>query len=148
MKIYNTLFLTIIIFFPHTCIAQSFQKDLVFVLNSLPQEGKINLKHEGPPSSNLKQQVSSTKFLFLGTIRIYQLLISSQDASVCNFTPSCSRFSVEAIRQAGPLVGLLLTSDRLQRDIGLPGIHRHYKFDSQVGKFLDPIDKYLGVQTR
>ncbi len=55
-------------------------------------------------------------FSLLGTkfIRIYQVVFSSRQGDVCNFTPSCSNYAYEAIRKHGPL-GVLMTFDRLER---------------------------------
>jgi putative membrane protein insertion efficiency factor len=57
----------------------------------------------------------SAQFFLLSQIKLYQLLLSEQQPDACNFSPSCSRFSYEAIQKRGPLVGALLTVDRLQR---------------------------------
>ncbi|HSS37415.1 MAG TPA: membrane protein insertion efficiency factor YidD [Polyangia bacterium] len=46
----------------------------------------------------------------------YHLVLSSQDAGGCVFTPSCSRFSQAAIGHCGLFQGTLLTLDRLLRD--------------------------------
>jgi putative component of membrane protein insertase Oxa1/YidC/SpoIIIJ protein YidD len=46
----------------------------------------------------------------------YRVVLSSQDLPVCGFTPSCSRFSQQAIDRCGPLQGALLSLDRLLRD--------------------------------
>jgi putative component of membrane protein insertase Oxa1/YidC/SpoIIIJ protein YidD len=46
----------------------------------------------------------------------YHLVLSSQDAGGCVFTPSCSRFSQAAIGRCGLFQGVLLTLDRLLRD--------------------------------
>jgi putative membrane protein insertion efficiency factor len=50
-----------------------------------------------------------------GFIRLYQILVSSQDSPACNFTPSCSRFAAAAIGKAGFIKGTLLGADRLLR---------------------------------
>jgi len=46
----------------------------------------------------------------------YHLVLSSQDAGGCVFSPSCSRFSQSAMGTCGPIQGALLTLDRLLRD--------------------------------
>ncbi|MES1165388.1 MAG: membrane protein insertion efficiency factor YidD [Verrucomicrobiota bacterium] len=46
----------------------------------------------------------------------YHLVLSSQDAGGCVFSPSCSRFSQAAIGHCGLFQGALLTLDRLLRD--------------------------------
>lgn len=75
-------------------------------------------------------------------VRIYQLVLSSQDYSVCQFIPTCSRFSDEVIRRRGLWKGLLLTSDRLQRCHGFPGSADYYNWTPDRRKRYDPVDKY------
>ena len=55
-------------------------------------------------------------FSLLGTqlIRVYQVVFSSRQGDVCNFTPSCSNYASEAIKKHG-LLGVLMTFDRLER---------------------------------
>jgi hypothetical protein len=53
-------------------------------------------------------------FLLL-PIRLYQLLLSPILPPLCRFTPTCSRYAVEAIRRHGPLRGFLLTAFRICR---------------------------------
>jgi putative component of membrane protein insertase Oxa1/YidC/SpoIIIJ protein YidD len=47
---------------------------------------------------------------------LYRITISDADGSVCSFEPSCSEFLLEAIDKTNFLEGLLLFSDRFQRD--------------------------------
>jgi putative component of membrane protein insertase Oxa1/YidC/SpoIIIJ protein YidD len=49
----------------------------------------------------------------------YHVVLSSQDLPTCGFSPSCSRFSQQAIGRCGPIQGALLTLDRLLRDHAL-----------------------------
>ena len=48
-------------------------------------------------------------------IRFYQLSISPLFPPSCRFTPTCSRYAIEAIRRHGPLKGLWLALRRLSR---------------------------------
>ncbi|MDI6793714.1 MAG: membrane protein insertion efficiency factor YidD [bacterium] len=68
-----------------------------------------------PEEKKLPSFLSGLKSLSLKAIRIYQLIISPQQGKVCNFEPSCSHFGFEAIHRYGPIKGILITSDRLQR---------------------------------
>ena len=125
-------------------VSQTLQSDLNYLLSKInfPQK-TFNIKNESPPGALNLNEVSELKMLIFGTIWGYQTLISSQDASVCNFSPSCSRFSNEAFQRGGFIHGLLLTSDRLQRCNGLPDIVNNYQFLPGVGKFDDPLTRYL-----
>lgn len=59
---------------------------------------------------------SSVEVAFLQTIRLYQKWLSPIGGrDRCGFRPSCSAYSTMAIKEQGPLVGLLMTADRLTR---------------------------------
>lgn len=59
---------------------------------------------------------SSTELVFLKTIRFYQKWISpTGGVNRCGFRPSCSVYGYTAIQTQGPLVGVLMTADRLTR---------------------------------
>jgi putative membrane protein insertion efficiency factor len=53
--------------------------------------------------------------LFIGAIRLYQLLLSPLLGANCRFTPSCSAYGAEAIRLHGPWRGGWLTLRRIAR---------------------------------
>jgi putative membrane protein insertion efficiency factor len=78
--------------------------------------------------------------VFIGMIRFYQLFLSTQDMPVCNFTPSCSQFGTNSLREFGVLRGILLTSDRLQRCNGFSA--PYYQLDYLSGKYIDPVQIY------
>ncbi len=78
--------------------------------------------------------------ILTGMIRFYQLFISPQDKPVCNFTPSCSQFGIDALHKFGVIRGILLTSDRLQRCNGTSA--PYYKTDYKTGKYVDPVQVY------
>lgn len=48
-------------------------------------------------------------------VRGYQLAISPLLPPVCRFYPSCSQYSIEALREHGAVKGLALTAWRLLR---------------------------------
>jgi putative membrane protein insertion efficiency factor len=51
----------------------------------------------------------------LGAIRFFKEYISPTDGARCQFAPTCSTFGHQAIREHGPWLGLLMTTDRLMR---------------------------------
>ncbi|MFW6224797.1 MAG: membrane protein insertion efficiency factor YidD [Bacteroidota bacterium] len=77
---------------------------------------------------------------FVFTLGIYQLVVSEQLSSKCDYLPSCSRFAQGAIIRHGPLLGLLLTADRLSRCTG----HAHLEYpayrinNDKNAKVIDP----------
>lgn len=70
-------------------------------------------------------------------ITSYQVFLSSQDTPACNYLPSCSHYAQDAIRERGPILGILMASDRLQRCIGFA--RRHYRIDPVTGRAIDPV---------
>jgi len=77
-------------------------------------------------------------------IRFYQRFISPQDLDVCNFTPSCSSFALQAITRYGLMKGALLAADRLLRCHSLTYRYRpeYYARDERTGKLIDPVERY------
>jgi putative membrane protein insertion efficiency factor len=55
------------------------------------------------------------RLVFLGLIRVYQLLISPLLAPSCRFYPSCSAYALGSIRIHGSAKGLALATVRLIR---------------------------------
>lgn len=56
-----------------------------------------------------------TAFPFILLIRAYQLIISPWIGPRCRFTPTCSRYGIEALKKYGLLKGIWLTAKRLSR---------------------------------
>ncbi len=78
------------------------------------------------------------------TLGFYQTLISPlQGGGICNFSPSCSNFSRQSYRRYGPLWGMLMTFDRLERCN--PGAWRHLGENYthiEHGKLFDPVENH------
>jgi len=55
------------------------------------------------------------KYLFIGLIRFYQLVISPWMPSSCRYHPTCSQYSLEAFRKHGAVKGLWLSVKRVLR---------------------------------
>ena len=116
-----------------------------FIISHNPPELICHHQNSGHCHDHSRQEESAFSFrntnelvtLGTGLIRLYQFLISSQDDPTCNFTPSCSRFSVLAIRQHGFFSGWLMTSDRLQRCNGMSRMF--YPKDRATGRCYDPV---------
>jgi putative membrane protein insertion efficiency factor len=53
------------------------------------------------------------KLLFINIIKIYQRFISPFFPSSCKFSPSCSKYGIEAINKYGAIKGLILTVKRI-----------------------------------
>ena len=55
------------------------------------------------------------KYIFIGIVRLYQMVISPWMPDTCRFKPTCSTYSIEALKKHGALKGLWLTVKRLSR---------------------------------
>ncbi len=100
----------------------------------------LNRWKSGPPHSTLIYQ-GELKIGFLFLMRFYKGFISPNDSHTCNFTLSCSAFSLRAVEKFGLLKGLLLTSDRLQRCIYWA--REYYPLDFKTGLAIDyPLSWY------
>ncbi len=53
--------------------------------------------------------------LLVGLIRVYQVALSPYFGSQCRFTPTCSEYAKEAVRQHGALKGSWLAIRRIGR---------------------------------
>ncbi len=57
--------------------------------------------------------VLSMPFIFL--VKLYQWIISPWLGNKCRFTPTCSHYSIEALKKYGPVKGTWLTIKRISR---------------------------------
>lgn len=73
--------------------------------------------HHDVPSTALSPMPArfGVSWLFVGLIRLYQLLISPLLGPRCRFHPSCSRYAAEALAEHGPLRGTWLAVRRIGR---------------------------------
>ena len=53
--------------------------------------------------------------LLVRLVRGYQVWISPVTPPTCRYSPTCSQYSIEAVRERGAAVGLILTLWRLLR---------------------------------
>jgi len=75
--------------------------------------------------------------------RFYKNLIADQLSSSCEFDPSCSVFSRQALSRFGPFKGLCLTTDRLTRCHGnAHGEVPEYFANPLTARLLDSIQSY------
>lgn len=90
-----------------------------------------------PFSSPQTFSFMATPFLFL--VRTYQVVVSPTNGRYCPMVPSCSSYSLQAIRRYGIPMGILMTADRLHR-CG-HDIHLYTIVDTPMGsRYSDPIE--------
>ncbi len=72
-------------------------------------------------------------------VRFYQAWFSPVYGGGCRMAPSCSGYCVDAIRKHGPLLGIVMTSGRLQHE---PDERRDapIRISGREYRFLDPVE--------
>lgn len=53
--------------------------------------------------------------VLIGLVRVYQVAISSWTPASCRFTPTCSSYAIEALREHGAARGVWLSMRRIAR---------------------------------
>ncbi len=76
------------------------------------------------------------EFIFTRLFLLYKSFISSQDASSCTFTPSCSEYAMMAINKQGVIFGIINFFDRFSRCNGLSP--ENYMTDPEKRVLIDP----------
>lgn len=87
-----------------------------------------------------------TMFMISGLKNAYYFFISDLDGDNCPFTPSCSAFFVEAVRETNPFKGALMFADRFTRDLNLFKSTSHYHIHPS-GRFYDPVSNYTLIES-
>ena len=64
------------------------------------------------PASSQNLETSSAAIACLGAIKFYQETISPIGGNRCGFWPSCSAYGYEAIKEQGPILGIIMIGDR------------------------------------
>ena len=89
------------------------------------------------PQQTEKAHPGNTGRAFLASIRFFQRHISPIDGPRCQFSPTCSSFGHQAVREQGPGLGLLITADRLMRCSYWTDIAKYTRLPN--GKLSDPL---------
>ena len=93
---------------------------------------KPNYKTYLKGNSNELKQLSSFLFIF------YKEFFSSQDGNHCVFYPSCSIYTIQAIKKQGMVIGIINGVDRLSRCNRLSP--ENYEMFKNTQLFYDPLD--------
>lgn len=86
-----------------------------------------------------KENVSVSANLLIMGIKFFQEYISPIDGDRCNMYPTCSDYSVQAIKKHGALIGFVMTADRLIHESD----EMNYAKLVKVGKrfrYYDPVE--------
>lgn len=91
----------------------------LFPLHTYPKEfGPFNttlVKKETKKIDAPSYFSSTPSWIFQLFLRTFQIYISPQDGPNCRYTPTCSRYAAIAINDYGPLLGIIMSSDRYLR---------------------------------
>ncbi len=77
----------------------------------------VLVKKEIPPKKFKKDKsiTNPIEWGFIRFIRFFQIYISPQDGPNCRYHPTCSQYTLLAIKKYGPLLGIIMGADRLLR---------------------------------
>lgn len=100
-------------------------------------QAQVGLYRNVLPNGNIKKEYAEAKnnkneiqVVFSGLFLFYKTFFSSQDLTVCTFTPSCSEYGILAVKKFGMIKGGVMTMDRLTRCNGLSP--HNYEFDKTM----------------
>lgn len=72
-------------------------------------------------------------------VRFFQRFISPVDGPRCRMYPTCSAYALQALDRHGPLLGTMLTIDRLLHESDPREHRRPVRVDGRV-RFYDPVE--------
>ncbi|MBN4049673.1 membrane protein insertion efficiency factor YidD [Bacteroidales bacterium AH-315-N07] len=143
MRYIITFFL---ISFSFCCCFPQNSNDLNFFIKASNSEvsakgGSASGGKENKSSSNsLKENTNDLNLIVSFSYFFYKQFISSQDIPACSFTPSCSTFGVNCVKEHGLFKGSLLIFDRLMRCH--PFNQKFYERDNESKRLIDPAKNY------
>jgi len=92
----------------------------------------------------LIKKLNPVGWVFGGTLYFYQNVLSKHISADCLFSPSCSDYSKEAIKETGLIKGTLLTIDRLSRCNRIAAHDlKNYTLDPISHRYLDPVSRHI-----
>ena len=101
----------------------------------------LSLSERGPEVGAQPEQpsdsIAATPFFWLLTF--YQKVIGRVNSGRCPMYPTCSRYSVLAIRKHGPVVGIVMTADRLIHELDEQRLAPLVKVGNRY-RSLDPVE--------
>lgn len=137
-------------FFASACIIVTAQKtsvkqDIELIQTHLYQPHSDNF--ERPyiyrNETSIIKKFNPFGLLLGGSLYVYQNVFSKHISADCLFTPSCSEFSKQAIREYGLLKGMLLSIDRVNRCNRIAAEDlKHYSIDPKTNRYPDPVSRH------
>jgi putative membrane protein insertion efficiency factor len=139
------LFLFLLITFCCSAQKSNFKSDIEFINKQLSQIPKnpVSRSYIYKNESSILKKINPVG-LFLGvSLYLYQNSLSKHFSADCLYTPGCSEFSKQAIKEFGVLKGVLLTADRLNRCNRIAAQDlKPYIRDPVTNRYPDPVSRY------
>lgn len=116
---------------------------------------KLSEKHPDPYNRpyiyknepSVLKKINPVNIVFGATIYIYQNVFSRHISSRCLYTPSCSEFSKDAIREFGIVKGTFLSADRINRCSFFAAMDlKNRRLDPKTQQYPDPVSRYKKVK--
>lgn len=106
----------------------------------LERLSRVAQKKEESSFRKLTSYENEYQLVFSGLFLFYKNYISSQDASQCTFSPSCSVYALQAIQKDGVVMGIVNFFDRFSRCNGLSP--EDYPYEPRHNLLVDPVRDY------
>lgn len=129
------------------CSAQqiSVKSDVELIHTQLSRSGPDPFKrpyiyqHE----TSFIKKYNPISLLIGSSLYVYQNVFSKHISADCLFTPSCSEFSKQAIKEFGLLKGTLLSIERVNRCNRIAATDlKHYSLDPKTNRYPDPPSRH------
>ena len=89
------------------------------------------------------KKLNPVNIIFGTSLYVYQNVFSKHIASRCLYSPSCSEFSKDAIREFGVLKGTFLSADRVNRcNLYSATDLKNHRVDPLTNRYPDPAARY------
>jgi putative membrane protein insertion efficiency factor len=96
-------------------------------------------RETSPPKRSGPTEYSVAGAPFVWLVKLYQRHISPIDGDRCPMYPTCSQYGIQAMHKHGPLIGIVMTADRLMHEAD----ERDFAPARKVGnryRFIDPVE--------
>jgi putative component of membrane protein insertase Oxa1/YidC/SpoIIIJ protein YidD len=136
-----------------SCTAQSsmFRSDIeqINIQLAQPEQGRLRRSYIYENEHSIIKKFNPVGLLLGGALYVYQNVLSKHISADCLYTPSCSEFCKQAIKETGLLKGTMLTIDRLNRCNRIAAQDlKQYSVDPKTGRYPDPVARHRKASAR
>lgn len=117
----------------------------LYAQSDLQKWGKADVSYQMKPVNTERsygiEKGSVTDMFVSGLTHAYWIFISDVDGDNCAFSPSCSSFFIESVKETNIFQGTLMFADRLTRDSNF--INRQFRYPfAENGRLYDVPTNY------